>query len=119
MSAKRQKPEWSLYWWPEARELIFLKEEATPEYWHRQWRAEDWKTEITWSRTSRYWSRLLKRYLPDNNSRILEGGCGNGHLVDAMNYWGHRSIGVDFAEETVDMINEAMPASTHLLCPEE
>jgi 2-polyprenyl-3-methyl-5-hydroxy-6-metoxy-1,4-benzoquinol methylase len=51
----------------------------------------------------------LKKYLPYKNNRILEGGCGDGHLVDAMNYWGYKVVGVDFAPKTVAKIKEVMP----------
>jgi SAM-dependent methyltransferase len=98
-----------MYWWSEQRKLIFLKESATPEYWDRQWQTEDWKKKITQSCNSRYWSKLLKRYLPDRKSRILEGGCGNGHLVYAMKYWGYETVGIDFASATVQKIKESMP----------
>ena len=98
-----------VYWWPEAKKLVFLKEEATPEFWDRQWQTENWKKKITSSRKSRYWSGILKKYLPDKKSRILEGGCGYGHIVDAMDHWGYQAIGVDFAPETVAKVKEVMP----------
>ena len=98
-----------MYWWPRGQKLIFLKEKATPEYWERQWQSEDWIKQVTRSRTGGYWFGILKKYLPDRNSRILEGGCGDGHLVDAMKYWGYDAIGIDFASETVKKIKETMP----------
>lgn len=109
MSSKQQKKEGSIYWWPEAGKLVFLKEKATPEFWDRKWQTQDWKKKITRSRNSIYRARILKKYLPDKNSRILEGGCGNGNIVDAMDYWGYQVIGVDFASETVAKIKEVMP----------
>ena len=98
-----------VYWWPEASKLVFLKDQATPEFWGRQWQTKNWKKEITRSRHSIYWHSLLKKYLPDKGSRILEGGCGYGHIVDAMDHWGYRATGVDFASETVAKIKEIMP----------
>lgn len=109
MSPKQQQKESSICWWPEAGKLVFLKEKATPEFWDRKWQTQDWKKEITHSRNNIYWAHILKKYLPDKNSRILEGGCGTGHIVDAMDYWGYQAIGVDFASETVAKIKEAMP----------
>ena len=98
-----------IYWWPKGNKLIFLGEKATPEYWDQKWQSEDWVKQITRSRNSRYWSGILKKYLPDKNSRILEAGCGDGHLVDAMKYWGYDAIGIDFASETVKKIKANMP----------
>jgi SAM-dependent methyltransferase len=109
MGSKQQRQEALIYWWPEANKLVFLKEQATPAFWDRKWQTEDWRKKITSSRNSRFCSRILKRYLPDKNCRILEGGCGYGHIVDAMDHWGYRSIGVDFAAETVAKIKEVMP----------
>jgi len=89
----------SVYWWPEGKKLIYTKEEAPADFWDRQWQTEDWKKRITKSRNSRYWSSILKKYLPDKKARILEGGCGDGHLMDAMNYWGYQAVGSDFTRK--------------------
>jgi SAM-dependent methyltransferase len=51
----------------------------------------------------------LSKYLPNKTSIILEGGCGDGHLVDAMNHWGYRAIGVDFAAKTISEIKKVAP----------
>lgn len=99
----------SIYYWPERKRLVFLHKEASPAFWDQRWENEDWVKTITRSRKSRYWRGLLRKYLPDKNSRILEGGCGDGRFVDAMKYWGYEAIGVDFAANTVEKINEAMP----------
>jgi SAM-dependent methyltransferase len=115
MCTEQQKQESSIYWWPEAGKLVFLKEKATPEFWDRQWQTEDWEKKITRSRNSRYWHSILKKYLPNKKSRILEGGCGYGHLVDAMHYWGYDAIGIDFAPQTVAKIKEVMP-NLHVRC---
>lgn len=96
-------------WWPEGEKLIFLGEKATADFWDRRWQSEDWVEAITKSRNSRYWSGILKRYLPNRRSVVLEGGCGHGHLVDAMTFWGYEAIGVDFAATTIDKIKEVMP----------
>ena len=109
MSLKQQKQGSSTYWWPEQRTLVFLKEKATPEFWDQKWQTEDWRRKITQSRNSWSWFAILRKYLPNKNSRILEGGCGCGHLVDAMDYWGYQATGVDFAPETVAKIKEVMP----------
>ena len=50
----------------------------------------------------------VKEYLP-KGSLVLEGGCGRGNLVHALNYHGYQAIGIDFAERTVKKINEAAP----------
>lgn len=98
-----------MYYWPEGKKLLFLKENATPEYWYRQWQTEDWKKKIAQSRNVNRWSRILKKYLPNKNSKVIEGGCGCGHLVDAMSYWGYQVIGVDIDPKTIAKIKEVSP----------
>ncbi|MCX5637004.1 MAG: class I SAM-dependent methyltransferase [Planctomycetota bacterium] len=88
--------------------LVFVKENATPDFWDNKWNTNNLKKIITGTRKSRYWSRLAKKYLPDN-AVVLEGGCGTGHLVDALGFWGYKSIGIDFAEKTVNMIKSIQP----------
>lgn len=109
MDQEKPKGESKLYWWPQGKRLIFTREKATPEFWDQHWKTEDWKKQITRTRKSRYWRRILRRYLPDRKSRILEGGCGCGHLVDALDSWGYDAIGIDFARKTVAKVNEVMP----------
>lgn len=99
----------SIFFWRDRQRLVFLGKEPSPSFWDEWWENEDLKKAIRRSRKSRYWQGFLSKYLPEKNSRILEGGCGDGHLVDAMKYWGYASTGVDFAASTVEKINEAVP----------
>ncbi|MEN6306274.1 MAG: methyltransferase domain-containing protein [Anaerohalosphaeraceae bacterium] len=88
--------------------LIFIDENATPDYWDDQWNTDHLKKEMTGTRTSKYWHELAMNYLPEH-AVILEGGCGIGHLVDALNFWGYKAIGIDFAEKTVAMVKSIQP----------
>ena len=100
------------YYWKKADRLIWLFEEATPAYWNGQWLATtkgDLLQRIKRGRKTKGWFKILKKYLPDRNSRILEGGCGDGHLVDAMTHWGYKAIGVDYAAATIEKIKVVMP----------
>ena len=96
-------------WWPDRKKLVFWGEKPSPSFWDERWRTDNWKRQITSSRNSKYRRWLLQKYLPNTRARILEGGCGYGHLVDAMRYWGYQAIGVDYAEGTVRKINEIAP----------
>lgn len=49
------------------------------------------------------------RYLP-KNSPVLEGGCGRGQYVVALQKLGYDVYGVDYAEETIRGIKSANPA---------
>jgi len=105
----KQRQVRKLYWWREGKKLVFIHEMATAEFWDRNWQTEDWKSEITKTRNNKYWRRILNKYLPDKNSKILEGGCGCGHLVDALDSWGYHAIGIDYAEQTIAKIRQVMP----------
>jgi SAM-dependent methyltransferase len=96
------------WYWPEQKRLVLLRRAADSVYWDDHWKNPDVSKKLTRSRRSRYWKRIFTKYFVPN-SRIIEGGCGDGHLVDALNYWGYEATGVDFAEETVKRLNETAP----------
>lgn len=100
-----------ILWYEPKKCLIFNRNsKATPEFWDSHWPTDEvLKKRIISTRNSRYWSRILAKYLPDKSARILEGGCGYGHLVDAMNYWGYEAFGVDFAKETIKNVTKLIP----------
>ncbi len=83
--------------------LIFINKNATSEFWDERWETDNLQKLITGTRNSLYWSTLVKKYLP-KGSTVLEGGCGTGHLVDALAFWGYKSTGIDYAEKTVALI---------------
>jgi SAM-dependent methyltransferase len=101
-----------IHYWPEGKKLVFIKKEATSDFWDQQYQTElepQGKLKLTRARGSRYWHSILQKYLPDKNALILEGGCGDGHLVDAMQYWGYKAVGVDFAERTIATTRKIAP----------
>jgi SAM-dependent methyltransferase len=51
----------------------------------------------------------MKRYLPAAGLRIIEGGCGCGHFVDSLTYWGYQVVGVDYAQQTITRVKEVRP----------
>jgi len=104
-----KEPRRTYYWWPERNRLVCLDESATPDFWDRIWQSDDWAKQVTSYRKGRYFRYILSKYLPNKTSIILEGGCGDGHLVDAMNHWGYRAVGVDFAAKTISEIKKVAP----------
>jgi len=52
--------------------------------------------------------KTTKAFLP-KNSRIIDGGCGSGDKVYALQKHGFDAYDVDFAEETVKRINTCIP----------
>jgi SAM-dependent methyltransferase len=88
--------------------LAFFREKATAEFWDKHWCAADLQTLLRKSRNDRLFIPLVKKYLP-KGSTVLEGGCGRGQIVSALQYQGYKAIGVDFASETIARIKEAAP----------
>ncbi|MFQ5491510.1 MAG: class I SAM-dependent methyltransferase [Phycisphaerae bacterium] len=112
MNAQSRRPTHrhrEILWWPEKRRLVFLGQSPTAQFWDREWQTSDWQRRIRRTRKTSYWRRIFARYIPQRDARILEAGCADGHLVDALNYWGYRAVGVDFGEETVKAVQEHAP----------
>ena len=98
-----------VYYDKENRRLIYIEEEATLEFWNKHWDTKDFKEIIERGKNNRFVLRTLRKYLPHEKGKILEGGCGRGQLVYCMHVHGYDSIGVDFAKKTIERIKEAFP----------
>ncbi|HEC35648.1 MAG TPA: class I SAM-dependent methyltransferase [Anaerolineae bacterium] len=88
--------------------LAYFREASTPEFWDRQWQVGDLRTYLQARKADNLHIRAAKRYLSPG-SIVLEGGCGRGQLVHALQVNGYRAIGIDFAVRTVHAIRRAMP----------
>lgn len=93
---------------PDKQAIAFYHEKASPEFWDRHWRVDNLQAILRESQNDGLFIPVVKRYLP-TGSTILEGGCGLGQIVHALQYQGYKAIGVDFASETIQKINEAIP----------
>jgi len=89
--------------------LVYLGEEATPDFWDEHWHSENYRASIEKGRNNRFILNTLRKYIPDKKGRILEGGCGRGQVVYCMHAHGYESIGVDWAEKTVARTKEVFP----------
>jgi SAM-dependent methyltransferase len=88
-------------------QMVYLAESATPEFWDKQWNGHLSNVYLCPPR-HRFITWLTKKYLP-LGSVILEGGCGMGDKVFALSKAGFKTVGVDFAPDTVAMINKQWP----------
>jgi len=52
--------------------------------------------------------RMLEQY-GSPGMRILEGGCGLGHVVAALQHRGYRAFGVDYVPELIAFATERLP----------
>ena len=82
---------------------------ADSHYWDTHWKTENLRKFITSCKNSNFIMKPLRKYLPNERGIILEGGCGRAQNVYCMKYHGYNAIGVDFAENTVNLVNEAVP----------
>ena len=91
--------------WPKADRLVYLEEQATPEFWDARWEAEGSplpvgpRDEVL---------TVTPKYLAAG-ARVLEGGCGRANKVKAMSDAGFDAVGLDFADETVRQARKNYP----------
>lgn len=90
------------------KRLALFHEKATPEFWDHHWRGENLKKEISSGKTHYFIRRFTRRFIPPGG-RILEGGCGIGHVVYGLQEWGYEAYGVDFAKETIGAVKKFFP----------
>lgn len=88
--------------------IVFHGDTASPGYWDSLWLQSLEPSSIR-TRWYRSWvARYTKRFLPAGAS-ILEGGCGIGSHVHAMQDAGYDAIGVDYAVNTVERVRQLAP----------
>ena len=87
--------------------LIYLGQSSDPQYWDNHWKKAN-SVEAIKSKKNRLIVNLTRKYLPEN-SRIIDGGCGSGDKVYALQKHGFDAYGVDFAKKTVQFINTGLP----------
>ena len=93
---------------PDKHALAFYHEKATPEFWDKHWSAVDLETVLRSSKDDGLFIPVVRRHLP-KESVVLEGGCGTGHIVHALQYQGYKVIGIDYAAQTIQKIKTAVP----------
>jgi SAM-dependent methyltransferase len=88
--------------------LAFYREKATAEFWDKHWETDQLQAIIRKTTDDGLFIPLMKKYLP-RESIVLEGGCGMGQIVHALQYQGYKAIGIDYAVQTVQKVKEAVP----------
>ncbi len=90
--------------------LVFVNEKAVPKFWDNQWLRNIKVIDFDKLKINK-WDYVIKntrKYLP-KNSKILEGGCGNGNQVLQLSKAGYDVVGLDYAEKTIDFLKENYP----------
>ncbi len=95
--------------------LEFYQQEATSDFWDTHWH-QHWKgdnesfAQTVVCKKDSLVSSILDKYVPGQEAKIIEAGCGNGHFVYFMDYLGYKNAyGIDFAGKTVALINQLFP----------
>jgi SAM-dependent methyltransferase len=90
--------------------LIYIGREATPAFWGQQWSgySADLSRKLAAAQHT-YVTRVTKQFLAPSAGPILEGGCGLGIHVAALANNGYQACGIDFAEETVQLVKATRP----------
>lgn len=104
MAARHQQ-----YYDPARRRIVFFSENATPEFWDRQWSYADLAGKVEAGANWEYLS-ITRRYLPPDAGPVLEGGCGIGHAVYGLQKAGYEAIGLDFARKTLESVRAIFPS---------
>jgi SAM-dependent methyltransferase len=91
------------------RQLEFYSKKADAKYWDSQWQADDFAGRVA-CRDHPLTRQVLDKYAPNKQAKILEAGCGDGHIVYFIDHRGYKDVyGIDYAEETVKKINRHFP----------
>jgi SAM-dependent methyltransferase len=92
---------------PLSHRLLYFDGEANEQFWDEKWEAS---AQATFASPPRHRPtvRITRRYLPAG-SRVLEGGCGLGDVVNALQNAGYAVEGIDYAPKVVQAINAHWP----------
>jgi len=90
------------------KRLVMFKEKATSKYWDKHWRVDNLIEKVKAGRNNKFIKKFTTKFLKPG-TKILEGGCGMGQNVYALNKWGYDARGVDFAKETVKKVKVIFP----------
>ena len=87
--------------------MVFIGNYADNDYWDKHWQQNDFKNAIK-ETFNPFVVGNTKKYIK-KGGKILEGGCGIGQNVYLLNHHGFNTIGIDYAEKTVEKINTYAP----------
>ncbi len=93
----------------EKKRIICLDQKADARFWDEKW-IEDFELKEKDLFYAEEMVMVTNRFIsPCPENRIIEGGCGKGRVVMALNRAGYNVTGVDYAQKTVDKLNEIYP----------
>lgn len=107
------------YYHEDKKAIIWLSKSSTEDFWDNHWNENKTikfkKINTTgFNKIKNFFTggnlviNITKKFLP-KNSTILEGGCGLGQNVFQLKQIGYLPTGVDYAPETVKILNKSYP----------
>jgi SAM-dependent methyltransferase len=92
------------------RRIVYVGQTADDEMWDRRWAENtDLLRAVTSSSRLYFVPRITRRFLRPDQGPILEGGCGTGVAMWALQREGYRVTGIDYAKQTVQRLRDAVP----------
>ncbi|MBT3817674.1 MAG: class I SAM-dependent methyltransferase [Candidatus Magasanikbacteria bacterium] len=88
--------------------LVYIEQKADPKYWDKLWDVKNFKKIVSSIRKISFVYSNTTKYL-SKGAKILEGGCGKGQYVYALDNWGYDTYGIDYAKNTIEHINKHFP----------
>jgi len=98
-----------IYFDPKKKQLIYTGASASDIFWDGHWRENANIRDEIKKNNKTLTSKITKKYLKPGDGIILEGGCGNGTNVASLVNNGYKCTGIDYAKETVSMLNQYIP----------
>jgi SAM-dependent methyltransferase len=90
--------------------LVYLRQEASADFWDEKWKEQSRHRIQAAKGSRRAWVvEVTRKYLKPGDGPLIEGGCGLGDKVDSFDRAGYKCIGIDFAAETVALVNRENP----------
>ncbi|HUT22280.1 MAG TPA: class I SAM-dependent methyltransferase [Candidatus Bipolaricaulota bacterium] len=96
------------YYNAESGMLLRFWKKSDSKFWDNLWDVENFKKQVEAGKKSRLVNGITKKFLP-LGAKVLEGGCGKGQYVYGLRCHGYDSYGVDYAEKTVERLNQLFP----------
>jgi len=87
--------------------LVYINNKATDEYWDEHWENDNFE-KLVRIKSNKFIETNTNKYLKKGD-KILEGGCGRGQNVYLLQHIGYECIGLDYAKNTVELINKKIP----------
>lgn len=91
------------------RQLIYISKDSTPDFWDTHWNINELIRNRILAVNDTFVSRITRKYLSQRDGIILEGGCGWGQYVASLFNNGYKAVGIDFACNTVRIMNRFVP----------